>query len=66
MSGVDLARDRFPHDVKEAKYFLSKTYNTITVESKLIKAKYIYYGLCCLQLIIYESSHTALLSPVFN
>jgi len=39
VSGVDLARDRFPIDMKEARYFLSKTYNKITVEIKLIKAK---------------------------
>jgi hypothetical protein len=39
MSGVDLARDRFPVVMKEARYFLSETYNTITVEIKLIKTK---------------------------
>jgi hypothetical protein len=37
MSGVDLARDRFPIDMKEARYFLSKTYNTIAVEIKVVK-----------------------------
>jgi len=37
VSGVDLARDGFPYDMKEARYFLIKTYNTITVEIKVIK-----------------------------
>jgi hypothetical protein len=44
MSGVDLARDGFSYDndMKEGRYFLSKTYNTITVEIKVIKNIYLY------------------------
>jgi hypothetical protein len=57
MSGVDLARDGFPcdNDMKEARYFLSKTYNTITVEIKVIRKIYfmtfVAYGLSFTEVI---------------
>ena len=57
VSGVDLARDRFPIDMKEARYFLSKTYNKITVEIKLIKAKKKYI----MTLVAYNLSFTRVL-----
>jgi hypothetical protein len=39
--------------------FLIRTYNKITIENRLIKVKIIHDGICCLQVIIYVSSHTA-------